>query len=114
MPNGKYPVDIASKFSLPGGGSWEKDYQSDSEKRNKVKEVAGEPMGLLEYLSQKEKEEGGGQQSQHSTEPLYSVPDRPIGSSDESSFVVKGSMKTGAGSGENLGNRHQHNSGKGI
>lgn len=84
-------------------GSWEKDY-SPEHKRNKNTGTGpgavggeGEPLGLLEYLNQK-KEEENGQQSQHATEPLYSVPDRQIGGSSENSFVVKGSMKAGGSS----------------
>ncbi len=97
-------------------GSWEKDY-SPEHKRNKntgsgtgAAGGEGEPLGLLEYLNQK-KEEENGQQSQHATEPLYSVPDRQIGGSAENSFVVKGSMKTG---GSHEKGHHIPDSGKGI
>ncbi|CAL8108499.1 unnamed protein product [Orchesella dallaii] len=97
MPNSDYPIDIPTKYSV---SSWEKKFGSSSGERvdleNKRKHhggtsSGGEPMGLLEYLNQKNENEN------RATEPLYSLPDRQIGGSAENSFVVKGSMKTSKG-----------------
>lgn len=89
MSSNKYPVEIPTKYSKPGSWERERDYPVDSKR---TKASGGEPLGLLEYLNQKQESSPS---SPHSTEPLFSVPDRPIGGSGENSFVVKGSMKTG-------------------